>query len=64
MKHCETCTCEDVPPCEAAGCGKPAEFTGWHRAVDGMGLPTGLVQKRNFCSDHMSLFVGHESIGA
>lgn len=49
-----------APRCEAEGCANAADFAGWVRQYDGMGLPTGLMQKRNLCCDHMSLFIGYK----
>lgn len=43
-----------------ADCSKSAEYEGWYRVVDGMGVKTGLIQRMNVCKNHRSFLIGKE----
>jgi len=49
---------EDTGQCEVAGCDEPAEYEGWYKVTDPMGVPTGLIQLRRVCGDHKGALRG------
>ncbi len=48
--------------CQVTGCKCGAYYEGWHKTVDGFGIPTGLMIKTQVCKNHVTLLVGCSDI--
>ena len=58
---CERCGYSPVEnTCEVTDCTSPAKYEGWIRVKDGFGIPTGLMQKRRVCEEHIGLTIAKE----
>lgn len=61
MAHkCKACGYVEIM-CEVQNCTNEADYEGWYRVLDFLGTPTGLIQRRRVCRDHMSVLIGAEN---